>query len=105
MLIIMCNYDQVFLKNNKTIKIKLYIMSESSLTSNCPTARERERGERLVKMHSLGYRANALLTFSLMALALICAMASITDTLHSASPSAFVEVIDDFFCNLWIFCV
>ncbi|KAI8555763.1 hypothetical protein RHMOL_Rhmol05G0199700 [Rhododendron molle] len=43
-------------------------------------------------MHSFGFRANALLTFSLTILALICAMASISDNLNSPSPSAHVQV-------------
>ncbi|KAE9459046.1 hypothetical protein RHGRI_021270 [Rhododendron griersonianum] len=43
-------------------------------------------------MHSFGYRANALLTFALTILALICAMASFSDNLNSPSPSAHVQV-------------
>ncbi|PSS19641.1 Signal peptidase complex subunit 3A like [Actinidia chinensis var. chinensis] len=44
-------------------------------------------------MHSFGYRANALLTFSVMVLALMCAMASLSDNLNSPSPSANVQVL------------
>ncbi|KAG5549253.1 hypothetical protein RHGRI_014569 [Rhododendron griersonianum] len=43
-------------------------------------------------MHSFGFRANALLTFSVTILALICAMASLSDNLNSPSPSAHVQV-------------
>ncbi|XP_058223730.1 signal peptidase complex subunit 3B-like [Rhododendron vialii] len=45
-------------------------------------------------MHSFGYRANALLTFALTILALICAMASFSDNLNSPSPSAHVQVLN-----------
>lgn len=50
--------------------------------------REREKGE----MHSFGYRANALLTFALTILALMCAMASLSDNLSSPSASAEIQV-------------
>jgi signal peptidase complex subunit 3 len=43
-------------------------------------------------MHSFGFRANALLTFSVTVLALICAMATFSDNLNSPSPSAHVQV-------------
>ncbi|MFS7958758.1 hypothetical protein Hanom_Chr08g00682471 [Helianthus anomalus] len=41
-------------------------------------------------MHSFGFtfRANALLTFYLTILALMCAIASISDNLNSPSPTA-----------------
>ncbi|KAD5960568.1 hypothetical protein R6Q59_013640 [Mikania micrantha] len=45
-------------------------------------------------MHSFGYRANALLTFSLTVLALMCAMASITDNFNSPSPTATVQILN-----------
>ncbi|KAI3691308.1 hypothetical protein L2E82_49624 [Cichorium intybus] len=45
-------------------------------------------------MHSFGYRANALLTFSVTILALMCAMASISDTFNSPSPTAHVQVLN-----------
>ncbi|KAK7391980.1 hypothetical protein VNO78_20406 [Psophocarpus tetragonolobus] len=44
------------------------------------------------KMHSYGYRANALLTFALTILAVMCAMASLSDNLNSPSPTAHVQV-------------
>lgn len=44
------------------------------------------------KMHSFGFRANALLTFAATILAVICAMASFSDTLNSPSPTAQVQV-------------
>jgi hypothetical protein len=47
---------------------------------------------RQTKMHSFGYRANALLTFSLTILAFMCAIASLSDSLNSPSPSAQVQV-------------
>ncbi|XP_076883770.1 signal peptidase complex subunit 3A-like [Bidens hawaiensis] len=45
-------------------------------------------------MHSFGFRANALLTFSLTILALICAMASISDNFNSPSPTATVQILN-----------
>ncbi|ERN12334.1 hypothetical protein AMTRI_Chr01g137550 [Amborella trichopoda] len=43
-------------------------------------------------MHSFWYRANALLTFAVTILALMCAMASITDHLNVPQPQADVQV-------------
>nr|KYP74353.1 Signal peptidase complex subunit 3A [Cajanus cajan] len=43
-------------------------------------------------MHSYGYRANAVLTFSLTLLAVMCAMASLSDNRNSPSPSAHVQL-------------
>jgi len=43
-------------------------------------------------MHSVGYRANALLTFAVTILALMCGMASLSDNFNSPSPSAHVQV-------------
>ncbi|GFY90602.1 signal peptidase subunit [Actinidia rufa] len=45
-------------------------------------------------MHSFGYRANALLTFAVMVLAVMCAMASLSDNLNSLSPSAQLQVLN-----------
>ncbi|XAR52574.1 Signal peptidase I [Bertholletia excelsa] len=45
-------------------------------------------------MHSFWYRANALLTFAVTVLALMCAMASLSDNLNSPSPSANVQVLN-----------
>ncbi|KAL4317181.1 signal peptidase complex subunit 3B [Arachis ipaensis] len=45
-------------------------------------------------MHSFGYRANALFTFAITILALVCAMASLSDSLNSPSPSAHVQVLN-----------
>ncbi|XP_022965984.1 signal peptidase complex subunit 3B-like [Cucurbita maxima] len=44
-------------------------------------------------MHSFGYRANALVTFAATILAIICALASFSDTLKSPSPMAQVQVL------------
>uniref|UniRef100_A0A9I9CIV6 Signal peptidase complex subunit 3 n=1 Tax=Cucumis melo TaxID=3656 RepID=A0A9I9CIV6_CUCME len=44
-------------------------------------------------MHSFGFRANALLTFAATILAVICALASFSDTLNSPSPTAQVQVL------------
>uniref|UniRef100_A0A2N9FVC3 Signal peptidase complex subunit 3 n=1 Tax=Fagus sylvatica TaxID=28930 RepID=A0A2N9FVC3_FAGSY len=44
-------------------------------------------------MHSFGYRANALLTFAVTILALMCAMASFSDNLSHPSPSSNVQVL------------
>ncbi|XP_068669579.1 signal peptidase complex subunit 3B-like [Aristolochia californica] len=45
-------------------------------------------------MHSFAYRANALITFALMILGVICAMASLSDNLNVPSPTAQVEVLN-----------
>ncbi|KAL2490508.1 Signal peptidase complex subunit 3B [Abeliophyllum distichum] len=45
-------------------------------------------------MHSFGYRANALLTFAVTILALMCAMASLSDNFNSPSPTAEVQVLN-----------
>ncbi|KAK9084016.1 hypothetical protein Scep_030487 [Stephania cephalantha] len=45
-------------------------------------------------MHSFGYRLNALLTFSVTILAIICAFASYSDNLNLPSPSAQIQVLN-----------
>ncbi|KAK4771590.1 hypothetical protein SAY87_032122 [Trapa incisa] len=45
-------------------------------------------------MHSFGYRANALLTFAVTILAVMCAMASLSDNFNSPTPSAQVQVLN-----------
>ncbi|KAL5701734.1 hypothetical protein ACHQM5_027043 [Ranunculus cassubicifolius] len=45
-------------------------------------------------MHSFGYRANAILTFAVTILAVMCAMGSLSDNLNSPSPTANVEVLN-----------
>eukprot|EP01018_Ginkgo_biloba_P003902 Gb_35804 [translate_table: standard] len=45
-------------------------------------------------MHSFGYRANALLTFAVTILAIMCAMASLSDNLNSPSPQAQIQVLN-----------
>ncbi|GFY91962.1 signal peptidase subunit [Actinidia rufa] len=45
-------------------------------------------------MHSFVYRANAVLTFAVTVLALMCAIASFSDNLNSPSPSADVQVLN-----------
>uniref|UniRef100_A0A2P2MRS9 Signal peptidase complex subunit 3 n=1 Tax=Rhizophora mucronata TaxID=61149 RepID=A0A2P2MRS9_RHIMU len=45
-------------------------------------------------MHSFGYRANALLTFAVTILALMCAMASLSDNLNSSSPSSQIQILN-----------
>ncbi|GKV20606.1 hypothetical protein SLEP1_g30706 [Rubroshorea leprosula] len=44
-------------------------------------------------MHSFGYRFNALLTFAVTILALMCAIASLSDNLNTPSPSAEIQVL------------
>ncbi|KAK6129412.1 hypothetical protein DH2020_036844 [Rehmannia glutinosa] len=46
---------------------------------------------RMRAMHSFGYRANALLTFAITILALMCAMASVSDNFNSPSPTSQVQ--------------
>ncbi|CAI0551120.1 unnamed protein product [Linum tenue] len=43
-------------------------------------------------MHSFGFRANAVLTFGITILALICAMASISDNFNSPRPSSEIQI-------------
>ncbi|KAL2233204.1 signal peptidase complex subunit 3B [Sesamum indicum] len=45
-------------------------------------------------MHSFGYRANAVLAFSVTILALICGIASFSDNFNSPSPDAQVRVLN-----------
>ncbi|XVE59103.1 hypothetical protein DITRI_Ditri05aG0018500 [Diplodiscus trichospermus] len=45
-------------------------------------------------MHSFGYRLNALLTFVVTILALMCAMASLSDNLNAPSPSAEIQIMN-----------
>lgn len=45
-------------------------------------------------MHSAGFRANALLTFAITILALMCAIASFSDNFNSPSPTAQVQVLN-----------
>ncbi|KAF4361794.1 hypothetical protein F8388_018960 [Cannabis sativa] len=45
-------------------------------------------------MHSFGYRANALLTFALTILALMCVIASFSDNLNHPTPTAQVQVLN-----------
>ncbi|KAG6590382.1 Signal peptidase complex subunit 3B [Cucurbita argyrosperma subsp. argyrosperma] len=44
-------------------------------------------------MHSFGYRANALVTFAVTILAIMCTMASFSDNFNSPSPTARVQVL------------
>ncbi|KAF2612456.1 hypothetical protein F2Q70_00009621 [Brassica cretica] len=45
-------------------------------------------------MHSFGYRANAILTFSVTALAFICAIASLSDNFSNQNPSAEIQILN-----------
>ncbi|KAF9619885.1 hypothetical protein IFM89_009667 [Coptis chinensis] len=45
-------------------------------------------------MHSFGYRANAVLTFAVTILAIICAIASLSDNFNNPSPTAHVQVLN-----------
>ncbi|EOY34352.1 Signal peptidase subunit isoform 2 [Theobroma cacao] len=45
-------------------------------------------------MHSFGYRLNALLTFAVTILALMCAMGSLSDNLNTPSPSAEIQIMN-----------
>lgn len=54
-------------------------------------------------MHSFGYRANALLTFAVTALAFICAIASFSDKFSNQNPSVEIQVME---CVcLWFTCI
>lgn len=54
-------------------------------------------------MHSFGYRANALVTFAVTILVIMCAMASFSDNFNSPSPTASVQVHHSFSpCSLFI---
>ena len=54
------------------------------------------------KMHSFGYRLNAILTFAMTILALMCAIASLSDNLNTPSPSAEVQVHLYLHIHIWI---
>ena len=43
-------------------------------------------------MHSFGYRANALVTFAVTILAVICGLASLSDNFNVPTPTADVQV-------------
>ncbi|XP_042373943.1 signal peptidase complex subunit 3B-like [Zingiber officinale] len=45
-------------------------------------------------MHSFGYRANAVVTFGVAILAVMCAMASLSVNFNSPSPTADVKVLN-----------
>ncbi|CAL9076891.1 unnamed protein product [Musa acuminata var. zebrina] len=45
-------------------------------------------------MHSFGYRANAVVTFAVTILAVMCGMASLSDNFNSPSPTADVKVLN-----------
>ncbi|XP_022131260.1 signal peptidase complex subunit 3B-like [Momordica charantia] len=45
-------------------------------------------------MHSFGYRANAVVTFAVTILAIMCAMASFSDNFNSPSPTAHIQVLN-----------
>jgi len=45
-------------------------------------------------MHSFAYRANALFTFGVTILAIMCVMASLSDNLNTPSPQAEIEVLN-----------
>ncbi|KAG6394988.1 hypothetical protein SASPL_145579 [Salvia splendens] len=45
-------------------------------------------------MHSFAQRANVLLTFAITLLALMCAIASVSDNFNSLSPNAQVQVVN-----------
>ncbi|KAK9664810.1 hypothetical protein RND81_14G070200 [Saponaria officinalis] len=44
-------------------------------------------------MHSFGYRANALLTLAVTVLAIMCAVASFSDTFNHPQPSVDIKVV------------
>ncbi|KAF3785346.1 Signal peptidase complex subunit 3B [Nymphaea thermarum] len=45
-------------------------------------------------MHSFTYRANALLTFSVTILAVLCGLASLSDNFNVPSPTAEIQVLN-----------
>ncbi|PKA62436.1 Signal peptidase complex subunit 3B [Apostasia shenzhenica] len=45
-------------------------------------------------MHSFGFRANAVVTFAVTILAVVCAMASLSDNFNVPSPTAGVKVLN-----------
>ncbi|KAH9540284.1 hypothetical protein CY35_15G104100 [Sphagnum magellanicum] len=44
-------------------------------------------------MHSFMFRANAVLTFGVTVLALLCCLASVSDNLHHAEPSVDLQIL------------
>nr|KJB55879.1 hypothetical protein B456_009G106800 [Gossypium raimondii] len=45
-------------------------------------------------MHSFGHRLNGLLTFSVTILAIMCAIASLSDNLNAPSPTAEIKIMN-----------
>ncbi|KAJ6804012.1 signal peptidase complex subunit 3B-like [Iris pallida] len=45
-------------------------------------------------MHTFGYRASALVTFAVTILAVMCAMASVSDNFNAPAPTAEVKVLN-----------
>ncbi|KHG26407.1 hypothetical protein F383_08249 [Gossypium arboreum] len=45
-------------------------------------------------MHSFGHRLNGLLTFSVTILAIMCAIASLSDNLNTPSPTADIKIMN-----------
>ncbi|MFQ6638863.1 hypothetical protein Gotur_014899 [Gossypium turneri] len=45
-------------------------------------------------MHSFGHRLNGLLTFSVTILAIMCAIASLSDNLNTPSPTAEIKIMN-----------
>ncbi|KAH7659952.1 Signal peptidase complex subunit 3 protein [Dioscorea alata] len=45
-------------------------------------------------MHSFGYRANAVVTFAVTILAVMCSIASLSDNFNASSPTAEIKVLN-----------
>ncbi|KAL5984470.1 hypothetical protein ACLOJK_018575 [Asimina triloba] len=45
-------------------------------------------------MHSFGYRLNAVLTFAVTILTMMCVFASLSDNLNVPTPSAVIQVLN-----------
>ncbi|KAJ0989503.1 hypothetical protein J5N97_007859 [Dioscorea zingiberensis] len=45
-------------------------------------------------MHSFGYRANAVVTFAVTILAVMCSIASLSDNFNNPSPAADIKVLN-----------
>ena len=79
---------------NKTL---INFLKNKNVLLLLPSERRNASTSDLKKMHSFGYRANALLTFAVTILAFICAIASFSDNFSNQAPSAQIQVSVRFF--------
>lgn len=97
----MCLHQSHYSKKKTLVFVFLYHFKVQRRDRDKNQVIETHEGE-TVKMHSFGYRANALLAFSVTALAFICAIASLSDNFSNQNPSAEIQVIKIVSFMQWI---